>query len=333
MRPFCLALAMFLALPLFARAEEQRPVGVVGLRTDSLSRAVRAMVNEQLRATLESIAHRRVVPVELGDGVRGDDIGALRTTATFADLHAIVGGVVTSVDDPGSVTLFWVPSDGAEVRTESRPVPGNSESAQRAAIDAAACAVVGSEGDTTTCQVPLELVGNVNDAELEVDGLRVMKVGDVTGVSLDVGSRFARGCQGDDCSTSRRLDLVRNSSLTLRIERECHRLHLLGAKETPDCGGTTHSDVIPLIIESDPTNWKAVALLAFGGASVIAGVVFGLQANAALAKIKDANQDISLDATRSYAADYQRNGMWAITGLATGAVAGAAGGVILAFDF
>lgn len=333
MRLHLLPLLVALALPSFAKANDDRPIGVVGLRTDSLSRAVRAMVNEQLQATLETISHRRVVPVVLGEGLHADDIDALRSASMFGDLHAVVGGVVTSVDDPGGITLFWVPSDGAPVRAVSRAVPGNAESAQRAAVDSAACGVVGDDGDTMTCQVPLELVGNEREAELEVDGRRVMRVNDVTGVSLDVGSHFARGCLGDDCSTKRRLDLVRNSSLTLRIQSDCNRIHLLGVKEAPDCGGTAHSDVIPLFVESNPTNWKAVAVLAVGGAAVVAGVIFGLQASAAKGKLDDAKGDLSRDAMRSHVADFNSNRTLATASLITGGVVGAAGGVMLAFDF
>lgn len=315
-----------------ALANDERPIGVATLRTDSLSRPVAAMVNEQLRTTLEALSRRRVVPVALPPNAAADDAEALAAAAEFGDLYAVVGGTVAAVETPGHVTLIWVPSSG-ERRTITRPVPGNAEASQRAAVDAAACALIGADGDTASCQVPVELKGSDPASQLDLNGQRVLSVGDLTGATIDVGSHIARGCQGDDCSTKRRLDLVRNSSLSLRVERECNRMHLLGPAEEPDCGGAITSEIIPLVIEAEPRSWKGIVAVAIGGAAVVAGTIFALQANAAKGRLEDGQGELSQDAMRANLSTLQTNRRLATASFIVGGVAGAAGGVMLAFDF
>lgn len=316
-----------------ARAADERPIGIATLRTDSLSRPVAAMVNEQLRTTLEALSRRRVVSVTLPANAAADDVEALRAAGEFGDLHAVVSGSVSAVETPGTVTLLWVPSGNEPPRSITRPVPGNAEPSQRAAIDAAACALIDADGDTASCQVPVELRGSDASSELDLNGERILRVGDLAAATIDVGSHVARGCQGDDCSTSRRLDLVRNTSLVLRVERECNRMHLLGPAEEPDCGGMATSEIIPLVIEAEPTNWKGIVAVAIGGAAVVAGTIFALQASAAKGRLEEAKGSLSEDAMLANMSSLQTNRRLATASFIVGGVAGATGGVMLAFDF
>lgn len=318
-----------------AGAEERKPVGVVGLRTESLSRPVAALVNEQLAASLEAVANRSVVTVRLGKGKPGDDIAAMRAAAALSDVWAVVGGSVSSTQDPGEVRLLLVPADDKAPVVERRiPVPGNSESAQRAAIDAATCALVGTDGDTSSCQSTIELDTDLAAAELDLDGRRVLKAGDVAGTAVDVGSHVARGCIGENCSTARRLDVTRDLSISLRIIEDCKRLHLLGPSEPPDCGGVATTEVVPLIIEAPATNWKAIVTTGVGGAALVAGAIFGLQANAAQSELETgyANGGLSRDAATASRNAMDRNATLANVSFIVGGLAAAAGVGMFVFD-
>ena len=113
-------------------------------------------------------------------------------------------------------------------------------------------------------------------------------------------------------------------------------MHLLGPTEAPDCGGTMTTEVVPLIIETQkPVNWKAVVSLAVGGAAVVAGTIFGLQANAAKNAYETAYQQggISADAARGHINSMNRNATLANVSFAVAGVAGLAGGAMLVFDF
>jgi hypothetical protein len=323
------ALLLLLALAATSRpaAAEEKTLGLVTLKSQGVDRSSERAANAQLRVTLSAIKGLAVVDQKLPAGKAATDLGALKSALTSGALDRIVGGEITFEGETGRLRLVSVGVAGKPLSV-SRELPNQRQEELLSAVESAACEVVGDDSRADGCQGSLVLEGSVDKAELLIDGTVRAQAPFLAETPIPLGPHMVQLRQGQLLSQERRFYVHYGAAVKLRASASCGRLFILDVGEKEICDDSlllSAAIASTLLVEPPaPPKWPAILTTIAGGALLLGGTIFGLQANTRAGDINAAYQGGGLrpdDAAKL--AEMESN-----AALATGLLAG--GGVVTA---
>lgn len=314
-------------------------LGWVPLQGKDVDSSLLNAANGQLSSTLAALGTSGVVALDTPARNAVAEPERLQAAGRRAFVsHVVTGELVGDrAGVGGRVRVLVIPVDTASIATAEESFPVAAQGDVQAAVEAATCRGL-SELTSRSCLGRIGVDALPANAALLVDGKTAQPLhlaGETSTFEAPVGARRVQLIRGDRSSTDRRVFVHVEGVTRLRLVEGCGQLYVTEPGEEVSC-----TEVLPLVIVSPDesrarTHWPAITTASVGAALLISGLAFGLHAHAIEQRLSSGydagglpRDDVSRDL-----AGMRASALAANVQLATGGLALAAGGALLAWEW